>query len=251
MLTVGVDLAAEPERTAVAWVDWDDGQAVVRDLAFGAEDDLILDAITEADKAGIDCPLGWPDEFIRFVNAHQHGSVPLPPGGLVKGWRRELALRVTDLVVKAETGLTPLSVSADRIGYVAMRCAILMAELARRGQPADRTGAGPVAEVYPAASLKVWGLTHRGYKNPGRPGELGKLMDELSAHTPFLKLEGVSAICRREHDAADALIAALAARAVHRGLTLTPRDETEMAAARTEGWVAIPRSGTRLGDLPG
>jgi hypothetical protein len=29
---------------------------------------------------------------------------------------------------------------------------------ARSGQPVDRTGDGTVAEVYPAASLRVWGL---------------------------------------------------------------------------------------------
>jgi hypothetical protein len=31
-----------------------------------------------------------------------------------------------------------------------MRCAILLAELARRGHPVDRTGTGKVVEVYPA-----------------------------------------------------------------------------------------------------
>ena len=250
MLTVGVDLAAEPERTAVARVEWSEGQAVVRDVTCGADDDTVLAALAEADKAGIDCPLGWPEEFIRFVNAHHAGPVPLPAGGLAAGWRRALALRVTDLVVKQETGLTPLSVSADRIGYVAMRCAILLAELARRGRPVDRAGTGTVAEVYPAASLKVWGLPYRGYKRPAEPAALVRLMDELSAQTPYLQLEAADRLCRRQHDAADAVIAALAARAVHCGLTLAPRDEAEMAAARAEGWVAIPLAGSNLSQLP-
>lgn len=147
--------------------------------------------------------------------------------------------------------MTPLSVSADRIGSVAMRCAVLLAELSRRGQPVDRAGTGKVAEVYPAASLKVWGLTHGGYKNPRQPHKLAELFDELSAQAPYLQIEAVAAQCRVRHDAADALIAALAARAAHLGLTLAPRNPAEAAAARTEGWVAIPRGGTKLSDLPG
>ena len=215
-----------------------------------ADDATVLAALAEADQAGIDCPLGWPDEFIRFVTAHQAGAVPLPPDGTPPGWRRALTLRVTDRVVHEQTGLTPLSVSADRIGSVAMRCAILLAELARRGQPVDRAGTGKVVEVYPAASLKVWGLTHQGYKRPREPEKLGQLMDELATQTPWLKQGEIAGQCRRSHDAADALIAALAARAASRGLTLRPRNPAEEAAARTEGWVAIPRNETTLGQLP-
>lgn len=259
VLTVGVDLAAEPKGTAVAEVDWRDGRAVARKVTCPANDATILAAMEQADKVGIDCPLGWPDEFIRFITAHQAGAVPLPPGGpgtgtgtsTRSGWRRRLRLRVTDLVVADETGLTPLSVSADRIGSVAMRCAILLAELARRGEPVDRTGAGKVAEVYPAASLKVWGLTHGGYKSPREPQKLARLLDELSDQAPWLEIAAVASECRVRHDAADALIAALAARAARLGLTLRPRNPAELAAARTEGWVAIPRSETKLSDLPG
>lgn len=53
MLTVGVDLAAEAARTAVAWIDWDETTAVVRALLVGAADADILAAIMEADKAGV------------------------------------------------------------------------------------------------------------------------------------------------------------------------------------------------------
>ena len=39
MLTVGVDLAAEPEGTALARIEWRDGQAVVLDVTQGADDE--------------------------------------------------------------------------------------------------------------------------------------------------------------------------------------------------------------------
>lgn len=38
MLTVGVDLAAEPKGTAVAWVKWGAGRAVVLRVSSGADD---------------------------------------------------------------------------------------------------------------------------------------------------------------------------------------------------------------------
>ena len=74
-------------------------------------------------------------------------------------------------------------------------------------------------------------------------------MDELTAQTPWLKQGDVSGQCRRSHDAADALIAALAAWAASRGLTLRPRSPAKEAAARTEDWVAIPRNEAMLSHL--
>ena len=53
---VGVDLAAEPVRAAVAVLGWDDGKAVVEDLRIGADDQAMLAALAAADRAGIDAP---------------------------------------------------------------------------------------------------------------------------------------------------------------------------------------------------
>ncbi len=78
MRVVGVDLATEPARTAVAVLGWDDGKAVVEDLRIGADDEAVLAALAAADKAGIDAPFGWPDAFAAFLAAHQAGDVPVP-----------------------------------------------------------------------------------------------------------------------------------------------------------------------------
>ena len=84
MLTAGIDLAAEPDCTAVAVVEWVSGRAVVRDVTRGADDSAVLAALAGADKAGIDCPPGWPDAFVAFVAAHQDG-MSLFPGISVSG----------------------------------------------------------------------------------------------------------------------------------------------------------------------
>lgn len=249
MLTVGVDLAAQPERTAVAWVRWSGGRAVVLDVVCGADDDMILAAVTAADKAGIDCPLGWPDAFVDFVAAHRAGNVAVPEGGIAGlDWRRGLTLRLTDRVVQQQAGLTPLSVSADRIGHVALRCAALLARLAEDGEPVDRAGNGVVIEVYPAASLRAWGLPHRRYKGRGDSETLGRLVGELRANAPWLDWGAAEGLCRGSHDATDALVAALTARAASLHLTHPPTAEQARAAA-TEGWVAIP-AGASLAALP-
>lgn len=238
-LTVGVDLAAEAVRTAVAWIDWSPAGARVRGIDLGADDDMVVEALMAADKAGVDCPLGWPDRFVDFVTAHRAGHVEVPAGRPGREWRRDLALRVTDQVTTRLTGLIPLSVSADRIGHAAMRCAGLLARLAESGRPVDRGGAGVVVEVYPAASLKAWGLPYRGYKRARHRHALGDLLDGLRTAAPWLDLGAAETICRSSDDATDAVIAALTARAAALGLVTAPAPEHRDAAA-TEGWIALP-----------
>lgn len=245
--TVGIDLAAEPRHTGVAWIDWEPGRATVTNLICDADDRVILDAISHADKAGIDCPLGWPADFIAFVAAHQNGEVDSPVGETGRDWRRRLTTRVTDRAVREQIHLVPLSVAADRIGYVALRCAGLLGQLARQGQPVDRSGSGTVVEVYPAASLCRWGLPYRKYKGAGDSEILGQVVNQLEAKAEWLGLGRYADLCQRSHDATDAVIAALTARAAAKHLTIAPT-EAQLPAARTEGWIAIP-AGSSLSRL--
>jgi predicted nuclease with RNAse H fold len=248
VLTAGVDLAADPGGTAVASVSWSPTGATVQLVAVPADDDVIVGLAGQAEKIGVDCPLGWPDDFVTFVSAHRDGVVPIPEGVEPREWRRRLAWRHTDEVARRLTGLVPLSVSADRIGHTAMRCAALQTRLARAGRSVDRSGAGAVVEVYPAASLKVWGLPWRGYKTSKNQTVLGTLVDRLQQAAPWLELGEHEDLCRRSDHALDAVVAALTARAAVRDQVCRP-DEREVPAARTEGWIAIPTAA--LADLPG
>jgi predicted nuclease with RNAse H fold len=239
MLTVGVDLAAEPRNTAVARIAWTPEGGEVVDLVVGADDGQILEAVGAADKAGIDCPLGWPVPFVEFIAAHHAGGLVTPAEMAGKDWRRTLAYRRTDLVVHRRTGLLPLSVATDRIAHPAMRCASLLAELANRGSPADRAGAGVVVEVYPAASLHHWGLRHRGYKGTGNAALLDGLVADLCAAAPWLSLGGYGSACRTSDHATDAVVAALTARAAALRRATRPDPEHALLAG-TEGWIALP-----------
>ena len=105
--------------------------------------------------------------------------------------------------------------------------------LNRRGVRVDRTGRGPIAEVYPKASRHRWELLD----GPRR-------MDALLAATPWLRCDAptMRAYDVNEH-AFDALVCALTARAVACGLTACP-EVAQLDDARLEGWIHLPVPGS-------
>ncbi|HEY3869468.1 MAG TPA: DUF429 domain-containing protein [Actinocrinis sp.] len=242
---IGIDLAAEPAKTALARIQWAPSGAVVRDLVVGIDDDTALSELTSVEKAGIDSPLGWPDSFTTFVTQHRAGSVANPGYAQDKHGRRQVLWRLTDEVVRVRTGLVPLSVAADRIAHVALRCAVLQARLAEAGRPVDRTGAGALVEVYPAGSLRAWGLPYRRYKGTAGAAALNTAVSKLLDKAPWLDLGEFEKRCRTRDDAFDAVIAALTARAAAMGSTLRPEPE-QLDQARAEGWIAVPTSPLQL-----
>ena len=238
MLTAGVDLAAENKGTALAVIDWSGARATLAELRLGVGDGPIAEAATTVDKLGIDCAFGWPDEFVSFVVGHSdHESVDglEVDGGM--DWRRTLAYRETDREVRAKTGRWPLSVSTDRLGLTAMRCAGLLGRIQARGVEVDRSGAGVVVEIYPGASLRLWGFDTTGYRVGAPAREL--LLAQILDAAPWLDLQGSADLMVRSGDAFDAVIAALASRSAALGHYDAPAPE-QLARARREGWTALP-----------
>jgi hypothetical protein len=74
----------------------------VLSLSLGVDDADIAEAALSAAKLGLDCPLGWPDDFLRFLQAHQAGRAVAPQEVAGRDWRRRLAYRATDRVVGKE-----------------------------------------------------------------------------------------------------------------------------------------------------
>lgn len=235
--TIGVDLAVEPRRTAAVEIQWSRDGAVVLPPKLDCGDDYLIDLLAglgEGECAGIDCPFGWPTDFVEAVLAHA-GRRPWP--AREEGRREHYArmrLRATDLitdqVIRPLIKRGPLSVSMDKLGAIAARWAYLADQLEVRGRPVDRSGAGRVVEVYPAGARAVWRLA--------RPRSVPGL---LQATAPWLTLESEARqVYENNNDAFDALIAALAARAAALGQTARPRNEQEVRAAATEGWIHLP-----------
>jgi predicted nuclease with RNAse H fold len=238
MITLGIDLAAEPKETAGCAVEWLDGAATVRWVSTGLLDQEILRRARDATVVGIDAPFGWPTYFVEAITAH-HAGQRWPVDSWDKMSRRRLRLRITDERVHDVTGITPLSVSSDAIAIPATRCALLIDRLGVK----DRSGVGRVQEVYPAAALCQWGLRFRGYKGRQNASVLAELFASLQEQAHWLTIATSDAQLLSANDHAfDALVASLVARAAWLELTLRPSVD-EMAAARAEGWIALPQKG--------
>jgi predicted nuclease with RNAse H fold len=260
MKTLGIDLAANPRKTGACLIAWNDGKARVESLEPVCEDSLLLELAREADKVAIDAPFGWPVEFTDALVAHRRGE--LWPGAHrtapeeQSAFRARLAYRETDRAVVEYLGRLyprgnhprPLSVSTDRIGITAMRCAQLLDRMAP-GAPVDRTGTGKVVEVYPAAALSIWGLASSRYKGMAGRNALGRLAESILAAYRFETTASQRTLLAMRDDCFDALVASLVARLAARDLTVAP-DPSERALAATEGWIHLPVPGS-LGALDG
>lgn len=237
MLIAGLDLAAEPKGTALAIIDWSGQSAKLLQLNAGVDDEFIVANVREAEKLGIDCPLGWPIEFVDFIQRHSSGDNTEVSGDMDS--RRRLAYRQTDRAVREITGRWPLSVSTDRLGLTAMRCAGLLSKLAADGVEIDRTGAGRVVEIYPGASLRLWGFDTSGYRTSS--DLRAKMLEAIKLSAPWFEPGQFAELMIESCDAFDAVIANFAARSAQMGLSTRPAREFE-GQARKEGWIALPET---------
>ncbi len=237
----GIDLASLDERTATCRITWSDGRVTADDPVLGASDPELGELIEVSDKVGIDIPLGWPSLFVKAISAH-HSRRPWPE---TDARERRLRFRVTDFVVREETGHWPLSVSSDLIGVPALRAARLLSDM-----DVDRSGEGKLVEVYPAAALRRWRLPPTGYKRSAGARARHELVNQFATITKsWLDLSsGGWGACQGSDDAFDALLAALVALAKVNG-RCDPVPAEHQAEARAEGWIALPHSDS-LADLP-
>jgi len=261
--TLGIDLASQPKRTAACVIEWRPGGAELIAVDQLLDNPTLLELMRgpSVTKIGIDAPFGWPAEFVDAIAAYRTlGTWPVKD-------RTRLYLRETDRAVRAICRQNPLSVTTDRIAFAAMRCAELLTEYSTAtGRPLDRSGAGVVVEVYPAAALRQWEISPAawatdkgGYKGHGPTTEAARrarLVDLVAE-----RLRGTLDIppsflerCYASDDVLDALICALVARAVEAAKSLPISDSVAVApkalqAAAEEGWIHLPLAGSLSGDL--
>jgi hypothetical protein len=240
MSVLGIDLAAGAKKTCACVLSSENG-ALRASFVSGCDDQRLFELAKRQRKIAIDAPFGWPNEFVEALNAHRAGEGwPAPDDESPEVFRAALSFRATDRVVMHTR--RPLSVSADKLGVTAMRCAFLLHRWSGR-KPVDRTGRGKFVEVYPAGALVRWGLGGSGYKGSNRK-TLGGLVAEVLNYLPALELAPDDrSLCASNDDAFDALVAALVGRASLLGLT-DPPPRSRRAQAAQEGWVHLPLRGS-------
>lgn len=240
VITLGIDFAASPKKTACCLIDWT--SSTITHLDRLLDDREIVELIDRsADVTAIDIPLGWPTGFVEAIADHSAGrSWPDDPD------RTALRFRETDRVLIAQ-GINPLSVSSDRIGVGAMRGARIQSMLSAGGVDVDRSGtSGKLVEAYPAAALRSWGLPWRGYKGTDNRAALANLAREVAASCGAFADTVTNSLQSADDDAFDALICALVGTASTLGLTTKPTAD-QMEAAGREGWIHVPTA--PLGDI--
>jgi len=232
-------------------VVWEDEGGLAVEFLVPEGDAELLALVRTADKTGLDCPLGWPSAFVATVLAHHQGDRLPPPAPFEeradgRPGLDPLRFRLTDdLTWKATSMRPPLSVATDLLGVVALRAARLLDALAATDTAVPRDGSGPLAEVYPAAALRLWGIRPpRSYKSAvAESREVREYIVGSIEAGLQLPLPGpVRGQCVDSHDHLDALICALVARAVLVGDTRWPDSPDEHRAARQEGWIHLPGS---------
>lgn len=254
---VGVDLAGVPARTGVVVITLEHGRAVATVPAptFVADDASLVRLVGPSTVVGLDAPLGWPDDFVAAISAHQRGEA-WPGSAALDGVRsrENLRYRRTDRFVQSlDVGSTPLSVSSDLIGVVAMRAALLQDRWsAAWGTRETRDGSGRVVETYPAAALRVWellarrGVRYKGGGNEQKVSEQraarGAIVSALTTATsPWLATSSSLRERAVESDhVLDALVCALVAVAAKAGVTHRVPPDDGVVAAR-EGWIHVPK----------
>ena len=88
MITLGIDLASQANKTGVARLRWTKAEGAprvaVETLRVGADDDALVALARDADAIGIDSPFGWPRAFEKAGNQASAGEwrwcvTPSPP----------------------------------------------------------------------------------------------------------------------------------------------------------------------------
>jgi hypothetical protein len=226
--------------------------AEVETRAANAFDDSSLIEVLRCDEWGriaIDVSLGWPRNLLDLLERWRAGKAISLPADERRG-RSTILFRETDLAVWDQTGLRPIPVGVESLGWVALRSFHL---LSQADLHADHAGLrSHVIETYPKAAISRWpGMPAESTKSgPDSPAIRDRILRELTAELALeFESEDRELLVEAGNDHRfDALICALVARAAMLGKTALPtKDQAE--AAQAEGWIHLPAKGSSVRDL--
>ena len=247
MLLIGVDCATQPNKVGLAKGHLE-GEKLLIEFAkclqsWAAIDDQISQWIKEEGNCllALDAPLGWPEPLGETLVPHKAGAA-LPESVD----RDRMFYRETDRWIHGNIGKKPLAVGADKIACTAYAALSFLERL--RDKTGHKiplawehkdVGKGKVAaiEVYPAATLKVCGLPHTGYKNKESAEEKRKkIIEGLKEKMTLSGPEDVEKEMLANDDVLDAVVCVLAAADFARKDACPPENRE---LAKKEGWIWV------------
>lgn len=249
MVTIlGIDCSTNDKNVAVAAGSLDKGTLAVEEPVIcggpaGRAADVILKRLRPGEPTllAMDAPLGWPSSLGPALSDHRAGlTIPIQAN--------ELFRRTTDRMVKEVIDQQPLDVGADRIARTAHWALMLLGELRSvTGQaiplawkPTDVTGIAAI-EVYPAATLKVRGISSVGYKKKEQEAARRNIIAPLGR---FICLPLDLARLVECGDAIDAVVCVLAGADFLQACCVEP---TDVRIAQREGWIWVKAPDTARG----
>jgi predicted RNase H-like nuclease len=244
---LGIDCATVASKVGLALASLENGQTTtVHEVLVGSIQTTIVATINNwlADRIptllAIDAPLGWPVNLGEALSAHEAGQ-PL----IVQS--HKLFRRYTDNVIREKIGRQPLDVGADRIARTAHAALGILETLRQQTgdaiplswQPEDVQTVSAI-EVYPAATLTMYGIQSRGYKIRADEDTRRKMAYELQKY--LMNLESFT-LPVKSADALDAVVCVLAGVDYLCGNCMQPSTDE---VVRKEGWIWV--RGTKPGE---
>ncbi|MCY3964887.1 MAG: DUF429 domain-containing protein [Acidobacteria bacterium] len=240
---IGVDFATKDAKRGLVLATREGGHLRLERTwnRRGAFLDILTQWVAEAKEAtliAVDAPLGWPAPLGEALESHQAGqTIATSADGMFR--------RRTDDFVQHTTGKRPLEVGANLIARTAHAALDLLSKLGEAlgtSVPLAWTPTGvegPAAiEVYPAATLRAYGIRDAGYKKVDQQRERREIVKALRRHSMRIPDSGASEL-HRNADTLDAAVCVLAAEDFIAGRAARPEDQD---LARREGWIWVRRS---------
>jgi hypothetical protein len=239
-VVIGVDCATQENRVGLARAEREGKAWVLREATVGSRERPVADTVQEwleqsSGKAvlALDAPLGWPAPWKSMLMGHQAGEN-------VRGEPNKVFRRESDRSVASLVGKTPLDIGADRIARTAHWALSLLESLRTRiDQPIplawDISPQAMVSaiEVYPAATLRAYGLALKGYKAKGGVEERSRMLPAITDRIQIgIEPHDLLAL----PDAFDAAVCVLAALDFLAGRAMAPDD---WKLSREEGWIWV------------
>ena len=247
---IGVDCAAKPENMGLAWAEFDGKSCRLLDVKKGSKRlnpvSQLCEWISEdfPTLIALDAPLGWPEGFGNKLARHQAG-LPIKRTCLETFFNRETDRIVHKCVNKCK-GNKPFEVGADKIARASFVALEILGKVRQnqksKGQDISIAWTPEIQgvqaiEVYPAATLKMYGYPNTRYKGTNDKDEREKIAKKLNRHfKPRIKQSHQERMLNTPH-VLDAVVCILAALDFLTGDARGPENGLERKRAEKEGWI--------------
>ncbi len=235
---IGLDAASQPKNFGFAVGTAIEGRLVLE--SAGCLDqpgaiESIARAITRRPRCviAVDAPLGWPALLGKALAEHRAGQS-------LKFGKDDIFKRVTDRRIAERLKQHPLEVAADKIARAAHSALDVLTKLRLATAlplqllwPGESDASG-VIEVYPAATLRAFGLPNSGYKEPKDVARRQELANAIA-----VSVSGIHGLVHSKADVFDAALCAWSALGFLAGRCVPPSVE-ELDLAKHEGWIWAP-----------